>query len=119
MAGQLALTIEAGATFARTLVWKDANGTPKPLAGYTARMQIRQKISDPEPVEELTTENGGITLTDPGQIDLRIAASNTALLTIKSAVYDLELVDGSTVPETVTRLLQGTVTISPEVTRAP
>jgi hypothetical protein len=116
-AGTLDLTIEQGATFDRTLTWRDAEGVLVPLTNLTARMHIRTKVTDATELLELTTENDRITLTDPGVIDLHIDADDTALLTFKTAVYDLEIVDPSTVPETVTRLVKGTVTLSPEVTR--
>jgi hypothetical protein len=64
----------------------------------------------------LTSENAGITLGDAaGTITLSATATVTAALTAPfSGVYDLELVSGGGV---VTRLLEGSATISPEVTR--
>lgn len=38
------------------------------LTGCTARMQIRNKVSSPDILCELTTENGGIVI-DGGSID--------------------------------------------------
>lgn len=116
-AGTWNFTIEQGATFDRTLEWKDAADVPIPLAGLTARMQIRAKAGDATVLATLTTENGGIVLTDPGQIALHRSALETALLAFKTAVYDLEIVDPGGPEEVVTRLLQGTVTLSPEVTK--
>ena len=85
------------------------------LTGYIARMMIRLKITDELPVWELTTEDGGITITPlTGEIELYISDENTATFTWKRAVYDLEL-ESST--GDVLRLLQGAVTNSHEVTR--
>lgn len=107
--------IEQGATFQLNLLWKDSAGAPINLTGYTARMQVRHKINDPTALLSLTTENSGIALGGAaGTINIVATAALTTTLTEKSGVYDLELVASNGV---VTRLLQGVVTISPEVTR--
>jgi hypothetical protein len=116
-AGIWNITIEQGATFDRSVTWNDSNGNPVPLAGLTARMHIRHKLADANPILVLTTENGGITLTSPGAVSLFISSTDTAALTIKTGVYDLEIVDPSDTPERVTRFLSGMVTVIPEVTR--
>lgn len=89
---------------------------PQDLTGYTARMHIRKAVSSPDPpLFSLTTENGRIQLTPAeGRIVLLVSATDTALLSFSTAVYDLELVSGGGV---VTRLLQGSVSLSREVTR--
>lgn len=110
------LTIYQGATFSREFRWQ--TGTPAAdvnLTGYTARMQIRRKLTDEDVVLELTTANGGIVITNAaqGRFTLNATATQTEALEIRSGVYDVEFVSGAT----VTRLLQGAVTVSPEVTR--
>jgi hypothetical protein len=107
--------IEQGATFYQPLVWKDSNDDPVDLTGYIARMQIRKTVKSPDPLISLTTENGRITLGgDQGTITLEIDADDTADFTTFCGVYDLEVEasDG-----TVTRLLEGQIEISREVTR--
>lgn len=112
--GTYNFTIYQGATFNRVLTWKDSNNTAVNLTGYTARMMIRDCLESDAPFITLTTENGGITLGGAaGTITLSISATATAAITQSQGVYDLELVTGST----VTRLLEGAVTISKEVTR--
>lgn len=113
--GDYDLTIYGGATFTRRVVWKDSLGAIVDLTGYTARMQIRQSVRNPAVLVELTTENGGITLGGAaGTVDLLLTSTETAALTARAGVYDLELIDSEGI---VTRLLQGAVEISPEVTR--
>lgn len=111
--GTYDFTIYQGATFSRVVTWKDENEDAVNLTGYTARMQIRQRLTG-DTLIALTTENGRVALggTD-GTVTLTIAATDTADLTM-GGVYDLELVSGAGV---VTRLLQGNVTLSKEVTR--
>ncbi len=114
-AGTLHLTIEQGATFNPVMTWKDQAGNPIDLTGYTARMQIRATVDDSTVIHELSTTNGELVLGGvAGTITFGIPATTTASFTFQEAVYDLELtaLDG-----TVTRLLKGSVYLSPEVTR--
>lgn len=85
---------------------------PVDLSGATARMQIREQMGG-QVLLELTTENAGLAITEPGTIARTITAAQTAALTWADAVYDLEVQypDG-----TVQRYLQGAVTVSREVT---
>lgn len=114
------IAIYQGATFRKSLAWKstDENGlnpVPNDLTGFSARMHIRPSIDSSALLHELSTTNGGITLGGTtGTIDLFISDENTALIRGTKGVYDLELTSPA---GDVTRLVQGTVTISPEVTR--
>lgn len=113
--GQYDITIYQGATFSRMLTWKDANNVAINLSGYTARLQMRTSQDAAAPFITLTTENGGITLGGAaGTITLTISAATTAAITESSGVYDLELVTSGGV---VTRLIEGDVLLSKEVTR--
>lgn len=87
--------------------------TPVPLAGYTARMSIRDKVGGTE-LLSLTTENLRIVINNTDKsIRLSITAADTAALAWKKGVYDLELVSPDGV---VTALLTGKVVVSAEVT---
>jgi hypothetical protein len=87
---------------------------PKSLAGVTARMQIRSKITDDIVIKELTTANGGILIDDTAKtITIYMSATDTAALSFSSAVYSLELVEGSD----VTTIVAGSITLEKEVTR--
>ena len=117
-AGKLDLLIEQGATFRHQLQVKQGSGASAPaanLAGYTARMQIRPEVDSTTILISLTTENSRITITPlTGLLDLFISATDTAALSFDVAAYDVEIV--STGGE-VTRLVQGKVKLSREVTR--
>jgi hypothetical protein len=109
------LTIAAGATYSQTLNWK--TGSPAAFVnttGFTGRMQLRTSYTAATASLELTTANGRVSLTNAGVITLALTASETAALAAGRYVYDLELVSSGGV---VTRLLEGVVTVSPEVTR--
>ena len=113
-AGTLDFTIEQGATFNLLLTWK-INTVLVNLTGYTARLAARVDVEDTEVILSLTTSNGGITLGGAaGTISLDQTATQTTALFAGTYIYDLELVSGG---GTVTRLVQGELNISAEVTR--
>lgn len=107
--------IEQGSTFRKQLTYTDSAGVVVDLTGYSARMQLRTKITDANIIISLTDLNSGITFDAPnGIINLFISDTNTAAFTFKTAVYDLEIIAPG---GDVTRLLSGTITLSKEVTR--
>lgn len=111
--GKYNLVIYQGSTFRKTFYYKPG-GVAADLTGYTARCQIRETIASVTDLVELTTENGGITITAlEGKIELLITATATAALTFTTAVYDIELINGTE----VIRLVGGKVTLDKEVTR--
>lgn len=82
--------------------------TPVDLTGYTARMDIKDKVGGVvlhslSPIIDVATHT----------ITLTISATDTAAFDWAKGVYDLELVSASGV---VTALLAGKVTVSKEVT---
>ena len=105
--------IEQGATKNLRFVWKDSEAVPVDLTGCTARMQLRRTVSSDTVVAELTTENGRIVLGGAdGTVDVEFSAELTEQIA-KNCVYDIELVHGPV----VTRLVQGAISVSREVTR--
>ena len=115
MAAVYDITIEQGATFRLSLIWKDSSNVPVNLTGYTARMQVRRSYTDTVIQLAMTTEGGSITLGGAaGTINVVSAATATEDIAARAGVYDLELMSSDGV---VTRLVEGKVTIKPEVTR--
>lgn len=111
-ATEYAIEIEQGATFRTTLTL-----TGRDLTGCSARMQVRESIESPVTLLDLSTPpGGGITITPgpPGVIEIMLTAAQTAELDWLLGFYDLELI---TPGDEVERLLKGTVTVDPEVTR--
>lgn len=87
---------------------------PVDIAGYTARMQVRETADSDTVVLELTTENGGITVNNTTKtITLTATAAATSALAEMRGVYELEMIVGSE----VTLLSYGDFEISAEVTR--
>jgi len=113
-AGNYNIVCDQGSTLTRVLTWKNSNGTAVDLTNYTARMQVRTNYASNTALLSLTTENGGITLGGvAGTITLLATATATAALAADTYVYDLEMITGAN----VTRLVEGTFQVTPEVTR--
>lgn len=114
---KLKLTIYQGATFRKRLTWKGPapSYTPIDLTGCTARMQVRSEIESPAVLLSFTTENGGITLGGAfGTIDLELGDIASSAVSWDSGVFDIEIVHPG---GDVTRVAQGSIGVSPEVTR--
>jgi len=108
--------IEQGITWVRVITWTDSDDIPVNITGYTVRMQIRENADDEETIVDISTTEGSIALTTPasGIFTITLSATVTATLTFNRAIYDIEMVAPA---GTVTRLLQGAVRLSKEITR--
>ena len=130
-AGSYSFTIEQGATTDFELVYKDSSGNPNDLTGYNARMQLKDSIGGSTTYltlsSSLQSDGTGLNLsgsggnqaskpTTSGSIGIFISHTTSSNLSFSSAVYDLEIVSGSGNTATVTRLVQGKVSLSKEVT---
>ena len=90
---QYPMCMIAGTTFERILILKDSTGDPLDLAGYTAEIHIRAKVTDATPLIDCT-----VTVTpDEGKIDWTITPAETLALTAVQGgravkgVWDLRL----------------------------
>jgi len=124
-AGRYSFVIEQGATTNLQINWNDVSGSAIDLSGYHARMQIRPQIESTDVYLALSSSlesdgtglnlsgSNGITPVESGSIGIYISAVTSSLLDFGEAYYDLELVNGIE----VTRLLEGKVRLSKNVTR--
>jgi len=105
------LTIDQGTTYSVTITVNDDSGSARNLTGYTSRSQMRRSY--------YTSANTAFTVsvTNPanGEISITLTAAQTANIKAGRYVYDLELVNSNTT--TVERVVEGIVTVYPEVTR--
>lgn len=114
-AGSYTINAEQGATFQLALVWRDSDGEPIDLSGYSARMQVRSDPADEDALISISTDEGGIVLGgEAGTIAIEIDAETMSGIAAPGRYrYDLEIeIDGR-----VTRLIEGPFTVKPEVTR--
>ena len=110
-AGTYNFTLEQGSTFSRQITVQE-NGTALNLTGYTARMQMRS-THDSSTIALTYTS----TIASPasnGIVNLSATATQSAAIEEGIYVYDLEIESSGGVE---TRLMEGKVTVTPEVTR--
>lgn len=114
MAGKYSFVMDQGATWDTQMTWK-IGGTPVDLSGYTARMQARSTVDATTTIFSWTSAGGQLVLGGAaGTITMNVADSVTSTYADGTFVYDLEVESGG---GATTRLLEGTFTIVPEVTR--
>jgi hypothetical protein len=126
-AGKYNFIIEQGTTLDFEVAYTDSGSNKIDLTHYTGRMQIKDKIGGSTTYITLSSSlsadgtglnfSGSNNINPPtsGTIGVFISAHSSSLLDFTKAVYDLEIISGSEYP-TVTRLLQGNVTLDKEVT---
>ena len=124
-AGKHSFIIEQGATTNLNVQWTNASGSAVDLSGYEARMQIRPGIEASDVYISLSSSlqpdgtglnlsgSNGETPVQSGSIGIYISAYSSSLLNFTEAYYDLEMING----REVTRLLEGKVRLSKNVTR--
>jgi hypothetical protein len=111
--GNYDFTVWQGATWYREITYKTTAGVVVNLSAYSARMTIR-RVFGSTPLLSLTSSPGGgivLAATAPNMV-VTITDAQTLALTFSSAVYDLVIVAPG---GTVDRILQGRVSLSPEV----
>lgn len=118
--GKMDLKIFKGAALDETFIIEDqddyGNSTVVDLTGYTAKAQARETYESSTTFMDLTTENDSITITaDEGKIRMYMPASDTEAITAVSGVWDFKLIPPSGSEDSI-RQLQGTITISNQVT---
>lgn len=128
-AGKHNFTCEQGATFDRTITYRDGENNTIDLTDHIARMHVREYTGGDLIVAlysatSIGDSNGYAILDGPselmedganGNIRLLISAANSANLTSGSLKYDLEI--ESTATGVVTRLIEGKFNVVPEITR--
>lgn len=104
--------INAGETFAWNLQWTQPDGTAVNMTGYSVRGMLKRFVTDTSAALDLAPF---LTITTPasGIVDLSIPAATTSTL---SGVYVFDIETQSPGGQ-VTRLIQGKLTVSPEVTK--
>jgi hypothetical protein len=89
--------------------------SPVNVTGYTAELQMRSLPSDPTAVLTLTSAAGQIAVIGAqGQFDVHATAAQTRAIDEGTYYYDIEV---TTQGGIVTRLSQGQIVVTPEVTR--
>lgn len=109
MATKANLVIDQGADFTATITLSDVNGNLIDLTGFNGRSQIRKHYTS------LTAIEMAIYIDVPtASVTLSLPAAQTGLLSSGRYVYDVELTN---IANNVVRIIEGIVTVTPQVTR--
>jgi len=109
MATKANLVIDQGASYSTTIDMLDENGAAIDLSNYTGAAQLRKHFTSTT-ATSFTIALGGA----DGTLTISLTANATANLTAGRYVYDVELTSNTGV---VSRVLEGIVTVTPNVTR--
>jgi len=111
MAAIANLLIDQGANFSSDVTVRDAIGTAFDLTGYTVSAKMAKGYSSTRTRTTITTT---ILAPTTGVITLSLLPNITQTLDAERYVYDVELTQTST--GTVTRVIEGIITVRPGVT---
>ena len=109
MATKANIIIDQGTTFSTIINLTDDNGDPIDLTGYTGDSEMRKHYTSSNSTS-FGVSLGGV----DGTVVLTLSANQTSNLTPGRYVYDVEVTSGANV---VSRIVEGIVTVTPEVTR--
>jgi len=112
MAAIANLSIDQGATFNSDVTVKDANGNAFNLTGYTASAKMAKGYSSTRTRTTITCNISGDPTT--GIVTMSLTADQTNSLEEGRYVYDLEILQTSS--STITRVIEGIITVRPSVT---
>lgn len=107
------IIIDQGADFQTTITVRDTDGNIKDLANHTGYGQIRKHYLSE------TSYDFTIDFQNPrssGQVTLKMSREETEQIEPGRYVYDVELTDAADIR---TRLVEGIVTVTPQVTKTP
>jgi hypothetical protein len=103
--------IDQGADFSTTVTINDSAGSPLNLTAHTASAQLRKTYTSSIHVNFTSTFDSDRTT---GKITIAMNNTLTSSLSPGIYVYDLIITDGVSV---ITRVVEGSVTVSPSVTK--
>lgn len=109
MATKLNLIIDQGSEFSNNFTVAYANGDAQDLSGFTGRAQMRKAPSSS------TAKDFTVAVANSGVVTLTMDSSYTANIDAGRWLYDCEIVSAA---NNVTRVREGIVTVTPEITRS-
>ena len=108
MAAKVNIVIDQGATFNTTYTIHDAIDEPIDFTGFTANSQIRKSYSSSN------SYTFDVVLNNIGLVTLSMNAATTSSIVAGRYVYDVEVESQSGIRS---RIVEGIVTVTPQVTR--
>ena len=110
MAIKANLIIDQGSTFSTDINLTNDSGQALSLSGYTGASQMRKHYTSSNSTSFTVSINA-----TSGVVTLALSANQTANLVAGRYVYDVEVTDANNV---ISRIVEGLVTVTPNVTRA-
>jgi len=107
------LYLEQGTTFNTTITIDDVYGDVFDLTGFSANSQIRKSYYSSNATATFATTIDTV----KGTITLSLTAAQTANISAGRYVYDTIISANTGIENTVTRVLEGIIDVSPRVTR--
>ena len=113
MAARANLRVDAGATFSTDVTVTNSDNTAFDLTGYTASAKLSQGYASTRTRTSFTTAIASDATT--GIITLSLTPDQTSALEAPARyVYDIEILKTS--DSSITRVIEGIITVSPSVT---
>lgn len=109
MATKANLLIDQGTDYTTSVTLTDNNGDPIDITGYTGASQMRKSYTSSTYYAFNVAIDGPI-----GKITLTMSANTTSGISPGRYLYDVELTD---VQNHVSRVFEGIVTVTPNITR--
>lgn len=103
------LYVDAGATYSNIITVTASNGQALNLAGYTVASQIRKSYQSSVAYAFAASIHDAAT----GKIRLQLTANASEAIPAGRWLYDVEITSGAT----KTRVVEGIVTINPQITQ--
>jgi len=103
------LVLEQGATFSVNFNLTDDNGNPLDLTGYNVISQMKRWYTSSNSTSFTTSSSSGV-------VSIGLDANTTSSILAGRYVYDVYLQETAT--STMSRIVEGTITVTPQVTLA-
>ena len=111
MASVSNLYIDQGSTYSNIITVASSTGTALNLTGYTVASQIRKSYGS----STYHTFTASVYDAATGKVRLQLTSTQTSAISAGRYLYDIEITNTSTTAKT--RILEGIVVVTPEITQ--
>lgn len=111
MATTANLFVDSGSDYSNIITIASSTGGALDLSNYTVKSQMRKSYGSSTYYDFTASVYDAVT----GKIRLQITAANTSLIPAGRYLYDIEITNTNTSAKT--RVLEGIVVVTPEITK--
>jgi hypothetical protein len=104
------LFVDAGSDYSNIITVSSTNGQPLNLSGYTVASQMRKSYSS----STVYAFTASVYDASNGKVRLQLSASNSSAIPAGRWLYDVEI---TSTAGAKTRVVEGIVTITPQITQ--